>query len=93
MNKLTHSLLITRQNLVIHRTQHGFVKNKSYQTNLLYFFCWVASLLDGGCAVDVIYIDFAKALDKVPHDILISKFIKYGLDDTSGGFITGWMAA
>lgn len=38
--------------------------------------------LDSGKQIDVIYTDFVKAFDKVPHHALISKLRAYGLDDT-----------
>ncbi|KAF7236402.1 Caytaxin [Varanus komodoensis] len=54
-------------------TQHGFRKNRSCQTNLVEFYDKVSRWLDGGDAVDVVYLDFSKAFDKVPHDILVEK--------------------
>lgn len=66
---------------VINRSQNGFVKHKSCQTNLNSVFDWDTSLLDGGYAVDVIYLNFPKASDKVPPDILISKLRKCRIDD------------
>ena len=30
--------------------------------------------------MDIVYLDFSKAFDKVPHDILVSKLVKIGLD-------------
>jgi hypothetical protein len=42
-------------------------------TNLLTFFEKITSQLDGGEAVDVIYLDFAKAFDTVPHERLKKK--------------------
>ena len=36
-------------------------------TNLLSFLDRVTEELDNGVSVDVIYLDFAKAFDKVPH--------------------------
>ena len=70
-------------NAVLTRRQHGFVKNKSCQTNWISFFDKVTSQIDRGNAIDVVYLDFSKAFDKVPHDILISKLTECGLDRSS----------
>ncbi|KAF7239030.1 Potassium voltage-gated channel subfamily H member 6 [Varanus komodoensis] len=45
----------------------------SCQTNLVEFYEKVLRWLDGGDAVDVVYLDFSKVFDKVPHDILVEK--------------------
>ena len=36
-------------------------------------------LLDSGGQIDVIYTDFAKAFDKVPHQRLLAKLRSYGI--------------
>ena len=41
---------------------------------------WVKNLEEGG-QIDVIYTDFAKAFDKVPHCRLINKLHSYGVND------------
>ena len=58
--------------------QHGFQVNKNTLTNLLETYNFVTSSLDIGEAVDVVYIDFEKAFDKVDTGILLNKlmFIK-----------------
>ena len=48
--------------------QHGFIKGKSCTTQLLEFLEDVSQALDEGDDVDVIYLDFKKAFDKVPID-------------------------
>jgi len=50
---------------LIKDTQHGFVKNKSCLTNLLIFLEKVTNYIDSGYPVDVIYLDFQEAFDKV----------------------------
>uniref|UniRef100_A0A803T918 Reverse transcriptase domain-containing protein n=1 Tax=Anolis carolinensis TaxID=28377 RepID=A0A803T918_ANOCA len=79
-------------NAVIANSQHGFTKNKSCQTNLISFFDRVTSWVDSGNAVDVAYLDFSKAFDKVPHDLLANKLVKCGLDKTTVRWICNWLS-
>jgi len=37
--------------------------------------------MDTGAALDVIYLDFKKAFDSVPHEMLLSKLGAYGIGD------------
>lgn len=60
------------RDLVIITSQHGCVKNKPFQTNLI-FFNKVTSWVNEGNVVDTIYMDFSKAFVKSCIDILISK--------------------
>lgn len=52
---------------LIRRSQHGFCKNRTCTTNVLEFMKDVGSLLDRQMLVDVIFLDFQEAFDKVPH--------------------------
>ncbi len=55
---------------LIKDSQHGFTKGKSCLTNLLSFYNRVFEAADGDENYDVIYLDFSKAFDKVPHQRL-----------------------
>ena len=56
---------------LINPSQHGFLKAKSCLTNLLCFLEEITKWVDDGSPVDVFYLDFQKAFDKVPHQRLI----------------------
>ena len=58
-------------NNLIKPSQHGFLPKRSSTTNLVTFFDFVTQQLDAGHSVDVLYLDFAKAFDKVPHKRLL----------------------
>ena len=68
-------------------SQHGFTKGRSCLTNLLEFFETVTKSLDKGKPVDLVYLDFAKAFDKVPHKRLIIKLKSHGVD----GLVLEWL--
>ncbi len=51
-------------------------------TNLLEFLEDVTKYVDEGNPVDVLYLDFAKAFDKVPHQRLVKKIAAHGIGDT-----------
>ena len=55
---------------LIKGSQHGFTRGKSCLTNLLDFFEVVTKELDDGNNVDLIYLNFSKAFDKVPYNRL-----------------------
>ena len=69
--------------------QHGFVRRKSCQTNLLEMFEDCTKMLDDGENLDIVYLDFQKAFDTVPHCRLIKKLCGYGIK----GDLLNWIKA
>ena len=61
------------------KEQFGFRAGRACCTKLLEFMEEVTETIDRGEEVDVIYLDFAKAFDKVPHKRLLSKLRGYGI--------------
>ncbi|PKU42195.1 rna-directed dna polymerase from mobile element jockey-like [Limosa lapponica baueri] len=76
----------------IRPSQHGFMKGRSCQTSLISFYDKMARLLDEGKAVDIIYLDFQKAFDTVPHRILMEKLAAHGLDEHMICWIKHWLS-
>jgi len=62
------------------KIQHGFLKGKSCLTNLLETFEGWMKALDDGYDVDVVYLDYRKAFDTVPHARLLHKLTAFGID-------------
>ncbi|CAM5127349.1 unnamed protein product [Natator depressus] len=73
------------------KIQHGFTKGRSCQTNLISFFETVTDFLDKGNAVDLIYLDFSKAFDTVPHGELLVKLEKMGINMKIERWIRNWL--
>ena len=84
MNHLnTHTLLL--------KSQHGFTKGKSCLTNSLSFLEDVTKAIDEGKPLDVIYLDFGKAFDKVPHKRLLHKIESHGIRGNVAAWIGEWL--
>ena len=64
---------------LLNLSQHGFLKTRSCLTNMLCFFEEITKRIDEGSPVDIIYLDFQKAFDKVPHQRLLLKLKAHGI--------------
>ena len=49
------------------------------------------SLIDQGLPADIIYFDFQKAFDKMPHERLLLKVETYGIVGRVSGWIRDWL--
>ena len=79
-------------NNLILDSQHGFRGGRSCLTNLLDFFHNMFSLYDKSRAIDILYLDFQKAFDKVPHKRLMAKVRGLGFVDEVGDWIEDWIS-
>ena len=59
--------------------QHGFMEGKSTTTKRVQYIYNIAKYLDKGKQTDVIYMDFSKAFDSVPHNQLVIKLKSSGI--------------
>lgn len=65
-------------NDVIPDEQHGFRAGRNTESNLLDTTHYIHENIGGRQRVDVIYLDYAKAFDRVDHGILAAKLAKFG---------------
>ena len=90
--KLFERVLVKRlvsyltENNLYNENQHGFRANRSCLSQLLEHHQRLLNVMETGYSADVIYLDFAKAFDKVDHGILIRKLGEIGI----GGQMLGW---
>ena len=80
-----------KQHKLILDSQHGFRPKRSCLSNLLIFLEEVTSYIDKGYPVNVIYLDFSKAFDTVPHRRLTSKLTAHGITGKTNRWIESWL--
>ena len=76
---------------LIRDTQHGFMRGKSCLTNLLEYLEVLTKLMDTGRSVDIVYLDFAKAFDKVTIRRLLAKCSGLGIQGNLLAWIEEWL--
>ena len=79
------------ENNVIGSTQHGFRKGRSCLTNLLDFLEAATDAFDQGKQLDVAYLDFSKAYDKVPHRRLPLQLKLHDINGNILKWIVAWL--
>ncbi|KAF2358063.1 Reverse transcriptase domain, partial [Trinorchestia longiramus] len=78
------------QNFIID-TQDGLTEKRSCLTILLDFFGKVNCIYDCAKSVDLIYLDFQKAFDKVPQERLTVKVKAHGIRGNYSRWIRNWL--
>jgi hypothetical protein len=68
-----------QDNSLPNQSQHRFLPGKSCSTNLLEFLETATKVIDTGVPFDVVFLDFAKAFDKVPRERLLEKLRAHGV--------------
>ena len=86
--KITNHL--NKYNL-ISDNQHGFRRKRSCITNLLQFYDKIINNYDEDRKTDIVYLDFQKAFDKVPHKRLLKKLEAHGIVGKVACWIKNWL--
>ena len=76
-----------KTNKLFSRKQYGFIRGRSTTLQLLKVMEEWTQAPDLGNSIDIIYMDFKKAFDKVPHQRLIYKIRALGINEE----ITLWI--
>lgn len=87
-DKVTSHLL---DNHLLNPSQHGFTANKSCTTNLLEFLERITSEIDEGNPMDILYLDFSKAFDKVPRQRLLEKMKAHSIQGPLIKWFEAWL--
>ena len=76
------------ENKLLTEAQYGFLPKKSCEAQLLSCMEAWTDMMERGVPVDVVYLDFKKAFDSVPHERLLGKLKAYGI----GGKLHAWIS-
>ena len=79
------------ENHLFNPSQHGFRSGRSCLSQLIAHYDKVLSILDEGSNVDVIYLDFAKAFDKLDFNITLQKLKHLGVDGKVGRWLHSFL--
>ena len=69
---------------LLNNTQHGFRSGRSCLSALLNVFDNLMNMIDSSTTVDMIYLDFSEAFDKVDHGIVLHKLRDLGITGNLG---------
>ena len=71
--------------------QHGFRSKLSTEFQLIITKQDLAQSLNDQLQVDMIILDFSKAFDTVPHNILLNKLDRYGIRNKTHTWISNFL--
>ena len=72
--------------------RHGLIKWRSCTTQLALIYHQWAKPLDEGYQIDLVFLDFAKAFERVPHNILFQKPCNFGISGSSSSWCADYLS-
>jgi hypothetical protein len=88
----THLVNFLEDNNIMNSNQHGFRAGRSCLSQLIAHYDYIIDCLEEGLNVDVVYLDFAKAFDKVDHGVLLHKLRTMGVGDKVGIWLHSFLS-
>ena len=87
LERCIYNRLIEHIGEKLHHLQFGFLKGKSTTSQILQVLHNIRNKLNNNCQVDTLYLDFAKAFDKVNHELLLLELKRFGIT----GNLLSWL--
>ena len=78
-------------NNMFNPNQHGFRCNRSCLSQLLAHYDEILHQMEKGLGIDVVYLDFSKAFDKVDFHVLLKKLKRFGIDGKLGKWLYSFL--
>ena len=88
-----HVVSHLEKNNLFNNSQHGFRAGRSCLSQLLSHYDKILTLLDSGANVDVIYLDFAKAFDKLDFSVTLTKLKRLGVSGKVGQWLQSFLTS
>ena len=79
-------------NKLLAKEQHGFVKQKACNTNLMETIDFISQKIANKSSIDIAFLDYAKAFDTVPHLRLRNKLKAYGVVGKASAWINSFLS-
>ena len=79
LERIVHKAIYTHVSPYLSEWQHGFIKGRSCETQLVFTYHQWALVLDDVRQVDVAFLAFSKAFDRVSYPILLQKLCCFGI--------------
>ena len=96
MEKIVRENIVTflTENNLVNSSQHGFMKGRSCLSALLSVYDELINNLSNcqPSCIDMIYLDFAKAFDKVDHGVLLHKLKSMGITGDLGNWLLNFLS-
>ena len=84
-------MLYLGENELISPNQFGFRSGRGTEDQLLGVYGRVCEWVDAGESVDVVFLDYSKAFDRVSHSLLIEKLYLLGFNETTVEWIRSFL--